>query len=142
VLSWLVILQLQELLKKLTGAQQLVQRVMDLETSNQQQATSIQQLQAQLEDKQEQLELASMQAVQWQGRAQAAEMQMAQQAQQLGVSTPRPNRDLGLLCDLVEQPLQHLIEQALVGGALDVAGKYFSLQLLPRRTTQPWTMCR
>lgn len=53
--------QLQELLKRLSGAQQLVQRVLDLEASSQQQEFSIQQLQAQLADKQQQLEAASAQ---------------------------------------------------------------------------------
>lgn len=118
--------QLQELLKRLSGAQQLVQRVMDLEAANQQQAISMQQLQAQLASKQEQLELTCTPLMHWQGRAQSAEAVAAQQAQQLGVSTPRPKRDLGLLCDLVEQPLQHLIEQALVEGA-----KHATLMQLP-----------
>jgi hypothetical protein len=53
--------QLQELLKRLSGAQQLVQRVLDLEASSQQQEFSIQQLQAQLADMQQQLEAASAQ---------------------------------------------------------------------------------
>lgn len=108
--------QLQELLKRLSGAQQLVQRVLDLEASHQQQAFSIQQLQFQLDAKQHQLEAASAQVIHWQGRAQAAEGTVQVQTQQLGVSTPRPRRDLGLVCDLVEPPQQQLIEQALVAG--------------------------
>jgi hypothetical protein len=107
---------LQELLTRLSGAQQLVQRVMHLETANQEQAGSIQQLQAQLANRQDQLERTLTQLQGWQGRAQGAEAQAAQQEQQLCVSTPRPKRDLGLLCDLVELPLQQLIEQAVIEG--------------------------
>jgi type VI protein secretion system component VasA len=109
--------QLQELLKRLSGAQQLVQRVMDLESSGQQQELALQQLRLQLAARDEQLEATSAQLLQWQARAQAAEQQVVQQAQQLGCSTPRPKRDLGLLCDLVEPLHQQLIERALVAGA-------------------------
>lgn len=58
----------------------------------------------------------SLQVIHWMGRAQTAESTVAAQQQQLGVSTPRPRRDLGLVYDLVEPQQQQLIEQALVGG--------------------------
>lgn len=101
-----------------------MQRVMDLEAANQEQASSIEQLQAQLVSKQDQLERTSTQLQGWQGRAQLAEAQAAQQEQQLGVSTPRPKRDLGLLCDLVEPPLQQLIEQAVIEGTQHACQHY------------------
>lgn len=109
-------LQLQDLLKRLSGAQQLVQRVLDLEASAQQQELSMQQLQAQVADKQQQLEATTTQLAHWQGRAQTAEALGQQQVQQLNCSTPRPRRDLGLLCDLAEPSQQQLIEHALVAG--------------------------
>jgi multidrug efflux pump subunit AcrA (membrane-fusion protein) len=98
---------------------------MDLEASQQQQALDAQQLQAQVSTKQRELETTSAQLMHWQGRAQVAEARAQQQAQQLGCSTPRPKRDLGLLCDLVDPLQQQLIEQALVGGefACSLAGR-------------------
>lgn len=113
---WFHLSQLQELLKRLSGAQQLVQRVLDLESSHQQQDFTIQQLQGLLATTKQQLDTASSQLIHWQGRAQTAEGVVQQQTQQLGCSTPRPKRDLGLLCDLVEPLQQQLIEQALVAG--------------------------
>lgn len=116
-------LQLQDLLARLSGAQQLVGRVMELETANQQQVVLEQQLRAQLEQRQEELGAMTDREAHWRARAEAVEQLVQQQGQQLGCSTPRPRRDLGLLCDLLEPHQQQLVEQALIAGVSICEGR-------------------
>jgi septal ring factor EnvC (AmiA/AmiB activator) len=111
-----VVVQLQDLLQRLSGAQQLVQRVLDLETTNSQQAASITSLQQQLLSSEQQVGDLSSQLAAWHARGSRAERQLDEAQQQLGVSTPRPERELGLLTDLLTAAEAQLVEQALIAG--------------------------
>jgi hypothetical protein len=108
--------QLQDLLQRLSGAQQLVQRVLDLETTNSQQTASITSLQQQLLSSEQQVQDLSTQLAAWQVRGSRAEQQLAAAQQQLTASTPRPKRELGLLTDLLTAAEAQLVEQALITG--------------------------
>lgn len=110
------LVQLQDLLQRLSAAQQLVQRVLELEAQGQQAAASIASLQHQLACSQAQAQQLQALLAAWQARGSGAEARVQQQAEQLAVSTPRPARDLGLLVDLLPQEVK-LLEQALVAGA-------------------------
>jgi chromosome segregation ATPase len=112
-----VYVQLQDLLQRLSGAQQLVQRVLDLETTNSQQQASITLLQQQLLNSEQQVAELSSQLAAWQGRGSRAEQQLSEVQQRLAVSTPRPKRELGLLMDLLTAADAQLVEQALIEGA-------------------------
>lgn len=109
-------IQLQDLLQRLSAAQQLVQRVMDLEAVNQQQQTTISTLQQQLLSSEQRAGELSSELAAWQARGSKAEQQVAELQQQLRVSTPRPQRDLGLLSDLLTPEESLLVEQALITG--------------------------
>lgn len=111
-----LLLQLQDLLQRLSGAQQLVARVLDLETINSQQQTVITSLQQQLAASEQQVAQLSSQLSAWQARGSSAEQQLCEAQQQLLVSTPRPKRELGLLADLLTAGEAQLVEQALIAG--------------------------
>lgn len=111
-------LQMQDLLERLSGAQQLVQRVFDLENANSQQAATISSLTAKLEATQQQADELSAQLQQTQQARSSAEALVAHLQEQLGCSTPRPRRDLGLLADLLTEEQALLVEQALIAGEL------------------------
>ncbi|KAF6260393.1 hypothetical protein COO60DRAFT_1637651 [Scenedesmus sp. NREL 46B-D3] len=102
--------------KTSSGAQQLVQRVLDLESTNSQQAASVASLQRQLLSSQQQAQALSGQLAAWQARGGAAEQQLDEAQQQLLVSTPRPRRELGLLADLLTAAEAALVEQAMIAG--------------------------
>jgi uncharacterized protein involved in exopolysaccharide biosynthesis len=117
-----VVLQLQDLLQRLSGAQQLVQRVLDLETTNSQRTTSITSLQQQLLSSEQQVQDLGGQLAAWQARGSRAEQQLDEAQQQLTVSTPRPKRELGLLTDLLTAAEAQLVEQALIAGEQQYPG--------------------
>jgi uncharacterized protein involved in exopolysaccharide biosynthesis len=113
---YVLFVQLQDLLQRLSGAQQLVQRVLDLETINSQQTTSITSLQQRLLSSEQQVQDLSGQLAAWQARGSRAQQQLGEAQQQLTVSTPRPKRELGLLTDLLTSAEAQLVEQALIAG--------------------------
>eukprot|EP00879_Flechtneria_rotunda_P024681 GHRR01026183.1.p1 GENE.GHRR01026183.1~~GHRR01026183.1.p1 ORF type:complete len:392 (+),score=127.77 GHRR01026183.1:905-2080(+) len=108
--------QLQDLLSRLSGAQQLVQRVMDLEAHNKQQAATISLLQDQLETAQTDLKSTKAQLDSWHARGSQAEAWVKELDQRLRCSTPRPERDLGILGDLLNAEEGMMVQEALIAG--------------------------
>jgi hypothetical protein len=110
-------LQLEAALARLTSVQLLVQRVDELETENLRLADSGAVLQKSLNEAQKELSSARCTAEDRAARAAAAEAELARAHEQLGTSTPRPRRDMGLLSDLLSPEELLLVEQALIAGA-------------------------
>jgi len=108
--------QLQERLAELSDAQRLAARVVELEVANSQLTDLSSKLQSALTDATAQLEGSLATAADASSRAAAAEASAEQLRAELGVSTPRPRRDMGLLSDLLSARELALVEQALIAG--------------------------
>lgn len=117
-----LLLQLQDLLQRLSGAQQLVQRVFTLETANTEQSATIKQQEEAIAAQGQRIEELQQQSQAWQSRALSAEGAKQGLAQELRCSTPRPKRDLGMLNDLLTAAEAQLVEQALIAGGYGAPG--------------------
>lgn len=100
----------------MSGAQQLMDRVSELESTNLQLSEQVTLLQRDLQEASASLHDARGTAEDARARAAAAEEAAEQLRGQLGVSTPRPRRDMGLLSDLLPGEELVLVEQALIAG--------------------------
>jgi hypothetical protein len=107
-------LQLQ--LERLSNAQRLAAQVVDLEAANSQLADEGARLRAALSEANADLEVARSSAEDARRRAEAAEGAAEELEQRLGACTPRPQRDMGLLSDLLSEGELALVEQALIAG--------------------------
>ena len=109
-------MQVQGLLAQLTTAQQLIQRVLSLETANSSLQSHVTTLQQQLGAALQQQQDCKEEAAAAVATAATADAAAVAVRERLEVCTPRPKRGLGILSDLLQPHEQVVLEQALLPG--------------------------